>query len=88
MIEVRCASFLTDEGDVLAAADVAYASSICFTDTVLDALGTRARKMRRGARFITLKRWADPEGLWEVVSRGWYQMSWGKSSVFVLCKVK
>ena len=90
-VEVRCASFLADDGDCLSSADVVYASSICFEDAVLEALGKRARAMRVGSRFVTLKRFGAEEerrGGWVLMHQGWYSMSWGKTAVFVLRKEK
>lgn len=65
-------------------ADVLYASSICFTEELMAAVGDMAKRLKPGARFCTLKVWPGAEQYFDTVHSAWFKMSWGRITVYVL----
>jgi len=70
------------EHDWWSTADVIYTSSICFSDELFNALSARFDMMKPGARVCTLK--TIPSDKFKTISRGWYKMSWGRCTVYIL----
>ena len=76
------------KGDMLevdwSAADVVYSSSICFGGELWTAMQPLLRKLKPGARFLTLKMPDMADGAFELVDTILVQMSWGAINVHLL----
>lgn len=79
------------QGDMLQVdwshADVMYLSSICFSDELMMGLAERARRLKPGTRIITLKHFPKYQDEFEILSSGWYKMTWGRINVLILKKL-
>lgn len=76
------------EGDILSvdwsSGDIVYASSICFSETLMQAVLEKSKLLKMGAKFITLKLPVGYESWFEVESQSWYKMTWGRILVYIL----
>ena len=97
LLEVR-------EGDILVEdwtdADILYISSVCFSDSMIDAIFEKAKKLKPNSIIATLKLptvgftflQSEDEtpalisncGFYEYFKEEWYKMSWGKIGVYLI----
>ena len=79
------------QGDILkvdwSKASLVYMASICFPDELLEAVVTKAKAMKIGSFVLTLKNF-PPNDCFEVRRKVRVRMTWGKSAVFLLEKVR
>lgn len=79
------------EGDLLkvdwSGADLVYMASICFPDELMDAVVEKSKALKVGAVVLTLKNFPEND-CFEVRHQVRVRMTWGKTAVFVLQKVK
>ena len=67
-------------------ADVLYANSTCFDDTLMAAIAHASARLKKGTTFITFtKRLPSPDFV--VTDSQLYQMSWGGATVFIQSKI-
>lgn len=82
--------FKVVEGDMKTAdwldADVVYTSSICFPEDLIKALAEKGRLLKKGARVITLRNWADTSN-YKILYYFKVKMTWGSNSVYVLERI-
>ncbi|CDW84668.1 sam-dependent methyltransferase [Stylonychia lemnae] len=67
-------------------ADIIYASSICFPDELVEGICDQARKLKKGARILTLKSFPDRDYLRMEYSLK-IKMSWGRCQVAMYRKI-
>lgn len=76
------------EGDILSvdwsSGDIVYASSICFSETLMQSVLEKSKLLKPGSKFITLKLPVGYEGWFEIDSQSWYKMTWGRILVYIL----
>lgn len=65
-------------------ADVVFASSICFTDTLMQNMLNIAKEMKRGGLLLTLKLPDHYNAHFKLFKQEWVKMSWGRCLVYVL----
>mmetsp|Transcript_16603 Transcript_16603/g.27706 ORF Transcript_16603/g.27706 Transcript_16603/m.27706 type:complete len:323 (+) Transcript_16603:31-999(+) len=84
-----------DLGDILAdefiaewsSADIVFANSTCFEDTLMRQLGDIAgEKMKVGSRFISLTKQL-PSSKFKLLDRRQYVMSWGEATCFTMLRL-
>jgi hypothetical protein len=78
------------EGDMLEVdwsdADIIFTSSICFPSELIEGMLEKAKKLKKGARFITLKSF-PPNEVFEQKFNLRVKMTWGKTGVYILEKI-
>ena len=78
------------EGDMLQVdwsdADIIFTSSICFPSELIDGMLEKAKQLKKGARFITLKSF-PPNEVFEQKFNLRVKMTWGKTGVYILEKI-
>lgn len=79
------------QGDILEVdwsnASIVYASSICFSDELMEGVAAKAASLRLGAKFLTLK--PLPSSKYFVLRQSIrVRMTWGKAAVYILEKVR
>lgn len=68
-------------------ADLIYTSSICFPQQLIDGMYEKAKLLKRGAKIITLKNFA-PNEEFEIKYNLRVKMTWGRTGVYILEKVR
>ena len=67
-------------------ADILFSSSICFPNELIEGILANSHRLKKGARFITLKSF-PPNSIFEVIYSIRVKMTWGKTGVYVLEKI-
>jgi hypothetical protein len=68
-------------------ADLIYTSSICFPQELIDGMYEKAKVLKKGAKIITLKNF-PPNEEFEIKYNLRVKMTWGRTGVYVLEKVR
>lgn len=68
-------------------ADIVFTSSICFPNELIDGILEKSRLLKKGAKIITLKL-LPPNDIFEVKHNLRVKMTWGKTGVYIIEKIK
>eukprot|EP00826_Nyctotherus_ovalis_P049655 TRINITY_DN6018_c0_g3_i2.p1 TRINITY_DN6018_c0_g3~~TRINITY_DN6018_c0_g3_i2.p1 ORF type:complete len:357 (+),score=99.51 TRINITY_DN6018_c0_g3_i2:580-1650(+) len=67
-------------------ADIIYAASICFPANLIEALAEKGRRLKKGTKILTLKKWPLPE-VYRVLYNLNVKMSWGRTGVYIMERI-
>lgn len=88
--EYKDKNFKLFKGDMREAdwtnADIIYASSICFPANLIKALAEKGRRLKKGTKILTLKKWPLPE-VYRVLHNLSVKMTWGRTGVYIMERV-
>jgi hypothetical protein len=85
-VEVAQGDFLQEELLHWTDADIVFANSTCFDDSLMISLAGVASRMKKGSRFITLTKQLPSEDF-RLIDRRQYNMSWGEATCFTLVRI-
>lgn len=84
-IDTRLGDLTDDSNDAFdwINADVVFANSTCFSDSLMDALSRKAVALKPGSRLITFTKPLSTLDAFEIVDSRRYCMSWGEATSFI-----
>jgi len=68
-------------------ADLIFTSSICFPQELIDGIWEKAKLLKIGTKIVSLKSFDDCDD-WEIIHNLRVKMTWGKTGVYILEKIK